>query len=228
MPHNGQIPEMRDALDRNQSSGPTGELDVHTGNPTCRRSGRPEQQRIEITARAFERLRQYAEAGGTELETGGILLGHETAGVSRIVVAGGPGPNAMRHPVAFRRDLDHARELADRAWEDQKAVWLGEWHTHPFAEPVPSDTDMNSYAAHLNDPDLHFARFISIIVGPIPVVAGELQWPPEHKAAATPSPEPSPEPRATATPDPDIALVTVAIAWVIDADGASVAPINFA
>ncbi|WP_416956744.1 Mov34/MPN/PAD-1 family protein [Nocardioides sp. T5] len=122
-----------------------------------------------ITKEALASIEQHVRAGGVELETGGILLGHETPTGPHVSVAGGPGPRAVRTPTSFNRDLDHAEELAEEAWQQQRAVWLGEWHTHVDVPPVPSETDLSSYLRHLDDADLGFDRFISIIIGPVGV-----------------------------------------------------------
>ncbi|KRB75062.1 hypothetical protein ASE01_16995 [Nocardioides sp. Root190] len=128
-------------------------------------SGEAEPFRVEITLKSFDAIGEEVRLGGPILETGGILLGHESRAGCRITLAGGPGPAATREPLAFSRDLAHAETLADQAWNHDRAIWLGEWHTHPYSPPTPSETDMAAYARHLADPDLGFDTFISIIVG---------------------------------------------------------------
>lgn len=124
---------------------------------------------VAITAEALSVIEDHVRAGGVETETGGILLGHETPTGCHVVIAGGPGPQAVRTPTSFNRDLAHAEGLAEEAWLKQRAVWVGEWHTHVNVDPVPSETDLSSYLRHLDDADLGFDRFISIIVGPVGV-----------------------------------------------------------
>lgn len=127
----------------------------------------PAQRAVMITEEALAVIERHVRAGGTEFETGGILLGHETGAGCHVSVAGGPGPQAVRTPASFSRDLAHAEELAETAWHQERAVWVGEWHTHVHVDPVPSDTDLSSYLRHLDDPDLGFDRFVSIIIGPV-------------------------------------------------------------
>ncbi len=119
-----------------------------------------------MSAEVLSAILQEAARGG-ELETGGILLGREMAPAAetRIDMAGGPGPLAARGPRSFSRDLGHAQQLAAEAWRESGALWVGDWHTHPDSEPVPSPVDLRSYAAHLADPELDFQRFVSIVVG---------------------------------------------------------------
>lgn len=137
--------------------------------PGVRQTLGRETTTVLITKEALAAIHQHVRAGGVELETGGILLGHERSTGLHVSVAGGPGPRAVRTPTSFNRDLDHAEELAEEAWQKQRAVWLGEWHTHVHVPPVPSETDLSSYLQHLDDDDLGFDRFISIIIGPVGV-----------------------------------------------------------
>ncbi|WP_158296575.1 Mov34/MPN/PAD-1 family protein [Nocardioides albidus] len=116
--------------------------------------------------RAWEAIRSEVAAAPDDLETGGILLGKDTNGGVTISVAGDPGPNAVHEPTRFLRDLNHAQRVAAAGWEHDQSVWVGEWHTHPRSNPVPSPIDIDSYLRHLADDELEFDCFISIIVSP--------------------------------------------------------------
>ncbi|MEV4409783.1 Mov34/MPN/PAD-1 family protein [Actinoplanes sp. NPDC049598] len=96
-------------------------------------------------------------------ETGGILLGHVHDAVAEIRVAGDPGPGAVRQPDFFLRDLGHAQQLAHDAFTRDGSIWIGEWHTHLAAAPVPSERDLATYARLLADPELGFEAIVSII-----------------------------------------------------------------
>ncbi|MFE4000460.1 Mov34/MPN/PAD-1 family protein [Nocardioides sp. YIM B13467] len=122
--------------------------------------------RITVGCRAWEAIRSEVAAAPDGLETGGILLGKDTSDGVTIGVAGDPGPNAVHEPTRFLRDLNHAQRIAAAGWEHDQSVWVGEWHTHPRADPVPSAIDLDSYLRHLTDDELGFDRLISIIVSP--------------------------------------------------------------
>ena len=124
--------------------------------------------RVTISSAALAAIYHEIHVGGTELETGGILLGHTRAKHIHIDVAGDPGPNAKRTPDRFSRDLDHAEELAQAAWAANRAHWVGDWHTHPNTPAVPSPVDLGSYLEHLGDPDLDFDTFVSVIAAVSP------------------------------------------------------------
>lgn len=124
--------------------------------------------RLNVTQEANAAIRQLAQLSDDGLETGGILLGRGPSGhgLIDVIEAGEPGPRARREQTTFLRDLDHARKLADAAWERSRAAWIGEWHTHPKAAPEPSARDLVTYTQLLDDATLRFALFVSIIVTP--------------------------------------------------------------
>jgi integrative and conjugative element protein (TIGR02256 family) len=113
-------------------------------------------------------IKAMARESADGRETGGILLGRgpDEDGVVLVERAGDPGPNARREPGFFLRDLEHAQRLADEAWDESKAIWVGEWHTHVHGDSRPSATDLGTYASLLAAADLHFDVFVSIIVVP--------------------------------------------------------------
>jgi integrative and conjugative element protein (TIGR02256 family) len=123
---------------------------------------------VVISAVAVQAIGQEAQASEDGRETGGLLLGQLGAGHVHVRYAGGPGPAATRTPARFLRDLQHARGLADAAWQLDGSVWIGEWHTHPAAGPDPSPRDLLTYAEHLADPDLTLPVFTSLIARPGP------------------------------------------------------------
>ena len=100
---------------------------------------------VTIEISALETIRAETIRRPDGLETGGILLGRVIKGAAHlhVTVAGDPGPQALHELQRFRRDLAHAQTLADHAWADHQAVWVGEWHTHPL--PIgPSTTDVHA------------------------------------------------------------------------------------
>lgn len=99
-------------------------------------------------------------------ETGGILLGTADAKFAYVRHAGGPGPKADRTRTTFLRDRRYAEVFSRACWSLDRSMWIGEWHSHPGAPPVPSPTDLHTYAALLADDGLDFKYFVSIIVVP--------------------------------------------------------------
>lgn len=125
---------------------------------------------VDIRPDAAARIAELALASADGTETGGILLGHgpDANGVIVVEGVGDTGPKADRRPDFFLRDLAHAQGLAADAWERDKAIWVGEWHTHPKGPIQPSPRDLNTYVALMTDAALEFKVFVSIIVIPDP------------------------------------------------------------
>ena len=126
----------------------------------------PEQSSIVISPAARASILRLASVSEDGRETGGILLGRgpETEGVVWVEIAGDPGPGAERRPDFFLRDLGHARVLAEKAWTASRAIWIGEWHTHPLGGHRPSPSDLSTYLRLLATSELQFELFVSIIV----------------------------------------------------------------
>lgn len=115
---------------------------------------------------AREAIIRAAFEGGTELETGGALFGFDDGSEISVTAACGPGPNAVRGPRHFLRDLEHTQAFAATTFAESGAQWIGEWHTHPYGPNEPSGQDIATYAGHLIDPELDFRAFVSVIVVP--------------------------------------------------------------
>jgi integrative and conjugative element protein (TIGR02256 family) len=119
-----------------------------------------------LTRHAYDQLVTESRLAADGKETGGILLGRDLGMGSGFVIchSGDPGPSAVRGPMYFQRDLEHARLLAEQAAELDGSVWIGEWHTHLLQMPVPSAADLMTYRALLLDPEIFFPRILSLIV----------------------------------------------------------------
>lgn len=130
---------------------------------------------VEIDSAVAEEIKEMAGTSADGRETGGILLGRgpDERGVVHIERAGDAGPKAEREPGFFLRDLEHAQRLAAEAWDKQKAIWVGEWHTHLHGDPRPSPVDLGTYAHLLAAADLEFEVFVSIIAVSDPEVGWE-------------------------------------------------------
>jgi integrative and conjugative element protein (TIGR02256 family) len=121
---------------------------------------------LTVTSDAHRQLVTESQLATDGNETGGILLGRDL-GMGRgflVCHCGGPGPDAVRQPAHFRRDLAYARALADHAAATDGSVWIGEWHTHLVELPVPSPHDLRTYRSLLLDREIAFPRVLSLIV----------------------------------------------------------------
>lgn len=145
------------------------------GESSDERIAGPPRPVVHFSLDALQSITREIQAGGDQLETGGILLGHNRGGDVLVTVAGGPGPKAVRRPGYFLRDRDHAQELADAAWVCDASQWVGDWHTHPHGPSHPSSLDLRSVAQVLSDPELGFSTFLTVIAVPrlIPPVGAD-------------------------------------------------------
>ncbi|MEQ1947412.1 MAG: Mov34/MPN/PAD-1 family protein [Bryobacteraceae bacterium] len=107
---------------------------------------RPVIQRLE---------RELRRAGRREI--GGLLMGeHVRDELFRLVelsVQRGGGTNAC----FIRRPQDHKAQLekffAGTGNDFSRFNYMGEWHSHPSFEPLPSDTDIRTMQSMVEDPD---------------------------------------------------------------------------
>jgi integrative and conjugative element protein (TIGR02256 family) len=132
------------------------------------RGGRGLTYSVNIAPEAERRIRQLARASADSRETGGILLGRgpDADGVIQVEEAGEPGSHAERRSDFFLRDRAHAEALAAEAWKRSRAIWVGEWHTHPTGPGTPSTRDLVTYSGLLDDSELAFDALVSVIVVP--------------------------------------------------------------
>lgn len=89
-------------------------------------------------------LDECASAGGNE--TGGLLIGtySESHNCAVVTLVCGPAPDSRAGPTWFHRGTRGVQRLLDRYWQRRAGFYLGEWHFHPFAAPIPSGTDYRS------------------------------------------------------------------------------------
>jgi integrative and conjugative element protein (TIGR02256 family) len=84
-------------------------------------------------------------ASSPNVETGGILIGRINGTTAIVNRATGPGPKAVRSATRFERDVEYAQQELDMdSTNDPSNVYIGEWHSHLVATPVPSGRDVLS------------------------------------------------------------------------------------
>ncbi|MGD9893179.1 MAG: ThiF family adenylyltransferase [Dehalococcoidia bacterium] len=104
---------------------------------------------IRISPSAFAEVRAecrlMARRRGSEIETGGILLGEidDACGIAWVSAATGPPPDSRASARAFICGVDGVEELItshDRA-SGGALRFVGMWHCHPFGSARPSPVD---------------------------------------------------------------------------------------
>lgn len=125
--------------------------------------------RVKIGRQAMLGMLQHAQHEPGALEAGGVLLGRELLVTGDLVVDAITAPMAgdVRTRTSFFRAAPlHQRHILE-AWRGSGGTcgYLGEWHTHPEARPIPSGADRDDWSRRLVE-DLVGARFsLFVIVG---------------------------------------------------------------
>ncbi|SPS03063.1 Mov34/MPN/PAD-1 family protein [Cupriavidus taiwanensis] len=97
-----------------------------------------------IEARVIAIIGKYQQDAHYKPESGGILLGYRRDRHLHIVDATVPQTADRRTLFQFwRRDRRH-QEAATKLWGETNETgdYLGEWHTHPEIQPMPSGLDL--------------------------------------------------------------------------------------
>lgn len=101
------------------------------------------------------------------LETGGSLFGWEADDGIVVVCASGPGPSARHRRRLFEpnRTTTAAAIRAVHNASDGRYSYLGSWHTHPQAAPIPSGIDAATAREMSEQADLELKRPLLLILG---------------------------------------------------------------
>lgn len=81
------------------------------------------------------------------IETGGVMAGFvETTGNITVTNVSGPGPKAIQLSTRFEKDVQYCQDFLDNLYTSfgQRAIYVGEWHSHPSSNSQPSGTDIKS------------------------------------------------------------------------------------
>lgn len=92
-------------------------------------------------------LSTHRQCRDEEPEAGGVLLGLRRGVHLHIVGFTPPQARDIRTRFSFHRSAHGHQELARRAWKESGGYvdYVGEWHTHPEAQPTPSVIDLQEW-----------------------------------------------------------------------------------
>jgi proteasome lid subunit RPN8/RPN11 len=108
-----------------------------------------------LTTTVLKRLRRELRRAGSR-EIGGLIMGEHTGDdMFRVVEisvqrSGGSAAHFVRDPVEHRAALQAF--FAQTGGDYTRFNYLGEWHSHPTFEPVPSPIDVATMQALVEDP----------------------------------------------------------------------------
>lgn len=104
---------------------------------------------IRISHPALSRMRAEVRRGarlrGTNIETGGLLLGQidDACGCIWIDDVSGPPPDSLLSAVHFDHGVEGVNDLVayHRSRSGRLTTFVGMWHSHPYGQAKPSETD---------------------------------------------------------------------------------------
>ena len=105
--------------------------------------------------------------GAFPSETGGILIGvyNESLNCAAVRNATGPGRDSRAGRTWFERGVIGLQELLRSHWQQRSGYYLGEWHFHPGAPPIPSPRDERSMREFASSPLYRCAEPLLLIIG---------------------------------------------------------------
>jgi integrative and conjugative element protein (TIGR02256 family) len=120
--------------------------------------------------RAIEvEIKSNARTGGSNDETGGLLLGEidDSLRSISIDVATGPPQDSKKSPDHFLCGVEGTEEQCKYHAEKSgnSTNFVGVWHTHPVSIPKPSDVDLEAIAQLLHCQDKTPRHVVMLIVG---------------------------------------------------------------
>jgi len=124
-------------------------------------------QNVFISASVFKTFKFYQQNSVKKHEAGGILIGQIVDNNLEINKATIPNKFDKSSRRSFVRNKDAAQIAVDYEFHNSKrrAIYLGEWHTHPENKPVPSLIDINMIEEQYRINILNSDRILLIIVG---------------------------------------------------------------
>lgn len=120
---------------------------------------------IEIKDEVYQQLRKYAQHEGNELC--GVLTGSQIDDKTFRISKVSPPCVACNSRCGCVRDASKANAFIQQDYNESEhtRVYVGEWHTHPEANPTPSLVDINSVISSFNTAERAVPFLIMMIVG---------------------------------------------------------------
>lgn len=120
-----------------------------------------------FTSEIISIFNSYRQLSSKQNESGGILLGRvytENIVIEKVSI---PSIEDRSGRNYFERNVKKAQRIVNQQWKESggEIVYLGEWHTHPEINPIPSRTDLNLLKCMLRDTMMEIDFLFLVIVG---------------------------------------------------------------
>lgn len=116
-------------------------------HPQCQYCNHDQKLKVFINQKTLSFMRKLVDENN-KIETGGVLAGfvNDKEGIITIDYASGPGSKAIQTTIKFEKDINYCQDYLDNLYKEHgcKAVYIGEWHSHPSTNNNPSGTDIQS------------------------------------------------------------------------------------
>jgi integrative and conjugative element protein (TIGR02256 family) len=127
-----------------------------------------------LTQQILKRLQRELRRAGSR-EIGGLLMGEHVSDELFRIVDISVQRTGGSHSCFIRNPSDHTIHLekffAQTGNDYTRFNYLGEWHSHPSFDPLPSATDVQAMQSIVNDPSVG-AHFLVLL---IPKIARDKQ-----------------------------------------------------
>lgn len=126
-----------------------------------------DDKKVIFTSEVVETLKQYRQVNDNIHEAGGILLGTVFPDRIEISQVSTPSSEDKSGKYFFNRSVKKAQKIIDEAFQKSggKLIYLGEWHTHPEAIPIPSFVDRQTINELFKDTIMEIDYILFVIVG---------------------------------------------------------------
>ncbi len=121
---------------------------------------------VRIERRAVESIVADCARSGRR-ETGGILVGRysDDRRLALVLSASSPPPDNRAGGFWLLRGVRGLQSWLEGLWKKDGTHYLGEWHFHPFAAPIPSRQDVSQMRRIASTESYQCAEPILLILG---------------------------------------------------------------
>lgn len=125
--------------------------------------------KVVISDQVISLIDQHAQVKRHMYEAGGILLGQIENNTVYIIRVTTPNKFDSRSRYNFIRAKDPAQIVINYEFynSDKKTIYLGEWHTHPEANPTPSEQDITMIRDQFHKNKIN-EKFLLLIIKGLP------------------------------------------------------------
>lgn len=124
---------------------------------------------VQFKPNVLRKICRHRQLHSQDKESGGVLLGRLIKDSDDIVIdyVSTPRKGDIRTRTRYIRGQYSHQRIVDLMWHrsNQTCNYLGEWHTHPEAEPRPSKQDICNWQRILRNVQVDYDMLFFVIVG---------------------------------------------------------------